>query len=71
MLRVAGYDAADTSSTNRQRVAMALAERLSAAIRDLLGHELTAVSDEEIALEPLAAFSMLARWVDDAGVDRA
>lgn len=70
-LRIDGYDAGDTSSKNRQRGAMALSEGLYAAIRNPLGHELAPEWTEDIALEMLAAFSMLARWVDDAAVERA
>ena len=38
-----------------------------AGIRNPLAHDLGELSEDE-ALEQLAAFSVLARWVDDAAV---
>ena len=68
-LRVDG-DPELPSTKNRQRGAMALAEGLYSAIRNPLGHELAPEWDENVALEMLSAFSMLARWVDEASVER-
>ncbi|MDO9455220.1 TIGR02391 family protein [Nocardioides sp.] len=52
------------------RGARTLAEGLYAGIRNPTSHEIVVV-DEQVALEQLAAFSVLARWVDSATVERA
>jgi len=63
----------DGSDTYRslQRGAMALAEGIYAGIRNPLNHEAPADLSEQVALEYLAALSVLARWVDDAIVEEA
>ena len=63
----------DDSDTYRslQRGAMALAEGIFAGIRNPLTHEAGIELDEQVALEYLAALSILARWVDDSTVERA
>lgn len=64
-------DASDTYKS-LQRGAMALAEGIYAGIRNPLNHELADEElDEQVALEYLAALSVLARWVDDSTVERA
>jgi hypothetical protein len=50
---------------------MALAEGIFAGIRNPLTHEAGIELDEQVALEYLAALSILARWVDDSTVERA
>ncbi|WP_454852448.1 TIGR02391 family protein [Promicromonospora soli] len=54
-----------------QRGAMAFAEGVFAGIRNPLSHEADQELSEQEALEYLAALSVLARWVDDAVVERA
>jgi len=54
-----------------QRGAMALAEGVFAGIRNPLSHEADQELDEQIALEYLAALSVLARWVDESSVEHA
>jgi hypothetical protein len=62
---------ADDGSKTYQNVhkgARALAEGLYTAIRNPGSHEIAPDDDEQQALEQLAAFSVLARWVDSAEV---
>jgi uncharacterized protein (TIGR02391 family) len=54
-----------------QRGAMNLAEGVFAGIRNPLSHEVDQELSEQEALEYLAAWSVLARWVDAATVERA
>jgi len=54
-----------------QRGAMTLAEGIYAGIRNPFNHEDPRDIDEQIAVEYLAALSVLARWVDDASVEIA
>lgn len=62
----------DGSKTYRNvhRGAMAFAEGLYAAIRNPGMHVPHDGGEEQLALEQLAAFSLLARWVDQAKVER-
>ena len=64
--------APDGSDTYKsvQRGAMALAEGIFAGIRNPLSHEADQELDEQVALEYLAALSVLARWVDESSVER-
>lgn len=70
-LRLMTDDGSDTFA-NRHEGAGALARGVFVGIRNPLAHE---VDEDEllesVALEYLAAFSVLARWVDDAAVDAA
>ena len=61
----------DQSDTYRsvQRGAMALAEGIYAGIRNPLNHEDPSDIDEQLALEYLAALSVLARWVDESALE--
>ncbi len=63
----------DSSETYRslQRGAMSLAEGIYAGIRNPFGHSAPQDIDEQVALEYLAALSVLARWVDDSKVETA
>jgi hypothetical protein len=63
----------DDSETYKsvQRGAMALAEGIYAGIRNPFGHEEPQDIDEQVALEYLAALSVLARWVDESMVETA
>lgn len=54
-----------------QRGAMALAEGIYAGIRNPFNHEDPKDIDEQVALEYLAALSVLARWVDGSTVEMA
>lgn len=53
-----------------QRGAMSFAEGVFAGIRNPLSHEANQELPEQAALEYLASLSVLARWVDEAAVDR-
>jgi hypothetical protein len=52
-----------------QRGAMALAEGIYAGIRNPFNHEDREDIDEQVALEYLAALSVLARWVDESDLE--
>jgi hypothetical protein len=56
---------------NVHRGARSLAEGLYAGVRNPASHEILGDMDEQHALEQLAAFSLLARWVDAATVETA
>jgi hypothetical protein len=66
-LRLAGNDGSKTYE-NLHRGARAFAEGLYAAIRNPGMHAPTEGGEEQLALEQLAAFSLLARWVDQATI---
>lgn len=53
-----------------QRGAMSFAEGVFAGIRNPLSHEADQELSEQVALEYLAALSVLARWVDESIVER-
>lgn len=63
----------DGSDTYRsmQRGAMAFAEGIYAGIRNPFNHEGPQEISEQVALEYLAALSVLARWVDESTVETA
>ncbi|WP_235620619.1 TIGR02391 family protein [Mycolicibacter sinensis] len=69
-LRRTSDDGGDTYKS-MQRGAMALAEGIYAGIRNPFNHEDPTDVDEQVALEYLAALSVLARWVDESTVERA
>lgn len=70
-LRLCKNDGGDTFK-NRHLGAKSLAEGLYWGVRNPDSHELqTAELEEHIALERLAAFSVLARWIHDAVVEFA
>lgn len=52
-----------------QRGALAFAEGVFAGIRNPLSHEADQELSEQVALEYLAALSVLARWVDESTVE--
>ena len=54
-----------------QRGARALAEGIYAGIRNPFNHESPHDIDEQVALEYLAALSILARWVDESELEEA
>jgi hypothetical protein len=61
-------DGSDTYKS-MQRGAMALAEGIYGGIRNPFNHEDPKDIDEQVALEYLAAISVLARWVDESSVE--
>lgn len=63
----------DASETYKsmQRGAMSLAEGIYAGIRNPFTHESPEDIDEQVALEYLAALSVLARWVDESSLESA
>lgn len=69
-LRRTNNDGSDTYKS-MQRGAMALAEGIYAGIRNPFNHEDPKDIDEQVALEYLAALSVLARWVDESEVEVA
>jgi len=69
-LRLMANDGSDTYKSV-QRGAMALAEGIYAGIRNPFNHEDPKDINEQVALEYLAALSVLARWVDEATVENA
>jgi uncharacterized protein (TIGR02391 family) len=62
-------DDGSDSYRSMQRGAMALAEGIYAGIRNPFNHEDPQDIDEQVALEYLAALSVLARWVDESVVE--
>lgn len=62
----------DGSDTYRslQRGAMALAEGIYAGIRNPMNHEAPTDLSDQVALEYLAALSVLSRWIDEATVEK-
>lgn len=69
-LRRMANDGSDTYKSV-QRGAMAFAEGIYAAIRNPFNHEDPKDIDEQVALEYLAALSVLAHWVDESNVETA
>lgn len=63
-------DGSDTYKS-MQRGAMALAEGIYAGIRNPFNHDDPKDIGEQVALEYLAALSVLARWVDESTVENA
>lgn len=68
-LRIVPDDGSPTTAS-RQRGARALGEALFSGLRNPLAHDGVDELDEHLALEQLAAFSLLARWVDESAVIR-
>lgn len=67
-LRLTADDGSKSAKSARRGVA-AFAEGCYAAIRNPASHEVLDEMEEQVALEQLAAFSVLARWVDTSTVD--
>lgn len=67
-LRFGPNDGGD-SYKSRLVGASALAQGLYSGVRNILSHESEIEITEQVALEQLAAFSLLARWVDEAHVE--
>jgi hypothetical protein len=70
-LRLMHNDGSDTYRSLHEG-ALAFGRGCFMGIRNVLAHEYgpTAEPPEDVALEYLAAFSVLARWIDDATVER-
>ncbi|MEU8699197.1 TIGR02391 family protein [Streptomyces sp. NPDC048680] len=69
-LRLGTDDGSDTFRS-RHEGAGSFARGVYSAIRNPIAHELDHELDENQALEQLAAFSILARWIDEADVETA
>jgi hypothetical protein len=69
-LRPPGDDDGRTAKSLRRGI-VALAEACFAAIRNPASHDPIGDVPEQVALEQLAAISLLARWIDEAEVRRA
>ncbi|HET6354744.1 TIGR02391 family protein [Streptomyces sp.] len=67
-LRLGDDDGSDTFRS-RHEGAASFARGVYSAIRNPIAHEIDHELDENEALEQLAAFSILARWIDDADVE--
>ncbi|MBT2511341.1 TIGR02391 family protein [Streptomyces sp. ISL-98] len=67
-LRLGADDGSDTYRS-RHEGAGSFARGVYSAIRNPIAHELDHELEENEALEQLAAFSILARWVDEADVE--
>lgn len=70
-LRVRGYTPGDPTWRSRQQGAMEFGAGCFEAIRNPAAHEHGLVLTEQVALEQLAALSLLARWIDEAEVETA
>ena len=66
-LRFPGFDTGTESWTSMHEGAMSYARACMMAIRNLATHE-SDEPDAQVALEQLAALSVLARWIDEAEV---
>lgn len=69
-LRFPGNKDSDTWRS-RQQGGMQLGAGCFAGIRNPAAHEDGLVLTEQVALEQLAAFSLLARWIDECAVEKA
>jgi Protein of unknown function (Hypoth_ymh) len=70
-LRFDGYTRTDLTWRSRQQGAMEFGAGCFEAIRNPAAHEHGLVLSEQVALEQLAAFSLLARWIDECIVETA
>lgn len=70
-LRFPGYTHADLTLRSRQQGAMEFGAGCFEGIRNPAAHEHGLVLSEQVALEQLAAFSLLARWIDECEVETA
>jgi hypothetical protein len=68
-LRFRGYSGSDSTWRSRQQGAMDFGAGCFEGIRNPAAHEHGLVLSEQVALEQLAAFSLLARWVDECEVE--
>lgn len=68
-LRRSGFEPGSESWQNAHKGALSFGQGVAMAVRNLYAHG--AEPSEQEALEALAAVSLLARWVDEATVERA
>jgi hypothetical protein len=68
-LRFGGYTRTDSTWRSRQQGAMDLGAGCFEGIRNPAAHEHGLNLSEQVALEQLAAFSLLARWIDECAVE--
>jgi hypothetical protein len=69
-LRLPAYDQDSKTAKSVRRGVRSFAEGCYAGIRNPLAHEQGDLT-EDAALEQLAAFSLLARWVDASAIEVA
>jgi hypothetical protein len=67
-LRFPGYASTEPTLRSRQQGAMEFGAGCFEGIRNPAAHEHGLILSEQVALEQLAAFSLLARWVDECEV---
>jgi hypothetical protein len=70
-LRFPGYAASDSTRRSRQQGAMEFGAGCFEGIRNPAAHQHGLILAEQVALEQLAAFSLLARWIDECEVETA
>lgn len=70
-LRLLGDDRTSLAWRSRQNGAMDLGAGCFEGIRNPAAHEDALVLTEQVALEQLAAFSLLARWIDECTVEKS
>ena len=68
-LRFPGYAPSDSTRRSRQQGAMDFGAGCFEGIRNPAAHKHALVLSEQVALEQLAAFSLLARWIDECEVE--
>jgi hypothetical protein len=68
-LRFGGYTRTDRTWRSRQQGAMEFGAGCFEGIRNPAAHEHGLILSEQVALEQLAAFSLLARWIDECEVE--
>lgn len=70
-LRFPGYAPSDLTRRSKQQGAMEFGAGCFEGIRNPAAHMHALVLSEQVALEQLAAFSLLARWIDECEVETA
>lgn len=70
-LRFGGYTPTDLTWRSKQQGAMEFGAGCFEGIRNPAAHQHGLILTEQVALEQLAAFSLLARWVDECEVQTA
>ena len=68
-LRFPGYTRTDLTWRSRQQGAMEFGAGCFEGIRNPAAHEHGLILSEQVALEQLASFSLLARWIDECEVE--
>lgn len=70
-LRFRGYTRTDLTWRSRQQGVMEFGAGCFEGIRNPAAHEHGLILSEQVSLEQLAAFSLLARWIDECEVETA